>query len=100
MPAVIVPDQAAVLDWVFADGPPKQAVVYDNNHNQDFHALVPQSVPKEQHWVNEEQRLYDALEVERLFKEKETKAKVSYSCCLLIYIVKVCISDKTCFVED
>lgn len=75
--AVVVPDQACVLDWVFADGPPQQATVYDNNSRQDFHAIVPNAVPDELYWVQEEQEIYRRLQAERRLKEEEIRLKVS-----------------------
>lgn len=72
---VTVPDQALVLDWVFADGPPQQARVYDNNQRQDFHAVVPQSIPDEMYWVEEEHRIYKRLQEERRLREEAIRAK-------------------------
>ncbi|KAL8461437.1 hypothetical protein ACS0TY_032779 [Phlomoides rotata] len=72
---VLVPDRALVLDWVFADGPPQQAVVYDNNNLQDFHTIVPKSVPEELYWVEEEQRIFRRLQTERRLREEEIRAK-------------------------
>ncbi|RDX77745.1 Soluble starch synthase 3, chloroplastic/amyloplastic, partial [Mucuna pruriens] len=69
---VVVPDQALVLDWVFADGPPQKAVVYDNNHKQDFHAIVPAATPD---WVEEEQLIYRKLQEERRLREEAICAK-------------------------
>jgi len=75
--AVIVPDQALVLDWVFADGPPQKAGVYDNNHKQDFHAIVPMGTPDEQYWVEEEQLIYRKFQEERRLRDEAIRAKVS-----------------------
>nr|CAB40374.1 Starch synthase isoform SS III [Vigna unguiculata] len=72
---VVVPDQALVLDWVFADGPPQNAVVYDNNRMQDFHAIVPMATPDAQYWVEEEQLIYRKLQEERKLKEEVIRAK-------------------------
>ncbi|KAI3440149.1 uncharacterized protein J3R85_003759 [Psidium guajava] len=72
---VVVPDQALVLDWVFADGPPHSAVVYDNNHRQDFHAIVPNSRLEELYWVEEEHRIYRKLQEERRSREEAIRAK-------------------------
>ncbi|KAG4960127.1 hypothetical protein JHK87_036760 [Glycine soja] len=72
---VVVPDQALVLDWVFADGPPKKAVVYDNNRKQDFHAIVPGAIPDEQYWVDEEQLIYRKFQEERRLREDAIRAK-------------------------
>ncbi|KAH6822132.1 starch synthase 3 [Perilla frutescens var. hirtella] len=72
---VVVPDGALVLDWVFADGPPHQAVVYDNNNFQDFHAIVPNSIPDELYWVDEEQRIFRRLQTERRLREEAIRAK-------------------------
>ncbi|XP_068323950.1 starch synthase 3, chloroplastic/amyloplastic-like [Pyrus communis] len=73
---VVVPEQAVVLDWVFADGPPQNAVLYDNNHRHDFHAMVPKSIPEELDWVEEEHQIYKKLQEERRLKEEAIRAKV------------------------
>ncbi|XP_009357455.2 LOW QUALITY PROTEIN: starch synthase 3, chloroplastic/amyloplastic [Pyrus x bretschneideri] len=73
---VVVPEQAFVLDWVFADGPPQNAVLYDNNHRHDFHAIVPKSIPEELDWVEEEHQIYKKLQEERRLKEEAIRAKV------------------------
>ncbi|KAI6704051.1 hypothetical protein NL676_013187 [Syzygium grande] len=72
---VVVPDQAVVLDWVFADGPPHNAVVYDNNHRQDFHAIVPNSITEELYWVEEEHQIYRKLQEDRRLREEAIRAK-------------------------
>ncbi|TQD93339.1 hypothetical protein C1H46_021008 [Malus baccata] len=72
---VVVPEQAIVLDWVFADGPPQNAVLYDNNHRHDFHAIVPKSIPEEQYWVEEEHQIYKKLQEERRLREEAIRAK-------------------------
>ncbi|XP_015958619.1 soluble starch synthase 3, chloroplastic/amyloplastic [Arachis duranensis] len=70
---VVVPEQAFVLDWVFADGPPQNAIVYDNNSNQDFHAIV--TIPDEKYWVELEQLIYQKLQEERKLREEAIHAK-------------------------
>ncbi|XP_043807776.1 soluble starch synthase 3, chloroplastic/amyloplastic isoform X2 [Manihot esculenta] len=72
---VVVPDRALLLDWVFADGPPQSAMVYDNNHRQDFHAIVPMSIPEELFWVEEEHQMYRKLQEERQLREQAMHAK-------------------------
>ncbi|KAK7303299.1 hypothetical protein RJT34_14202 [Clitoria ternatea] len=72
---VIVPDQAFILDWVFADGPPQKAVIYDNNKKIDFHAIVPMTIPDEQYWTVEEQLIYKKLQEERRLKEEAIHIK-------------------------
>ncbi|KAJ1427192.1 Starch synthase, catalytic domain [Sesbania bispinosa] len=72
---VVVPDQAFVLDWVFADGPPHNAIVYDNNRRQDFHAIVTKATPDEEYWVREEQLIYRKLQEERRLREEAIRAK-------------------------
>ncbi|XP_057960630.1 starch synthase 3, chloroplastic/amyloplastic [Malania oleifera] len=72
---VVVPDRALVLDWVFADGPPQNATLYDNNHLQDFHAIVPKCIPEELYWVEEEHQIYKKLQEERRLREEATRAK-------------------------
>ncbi|KAL1537324.1 Soluble starch synthase 3, chloroplastic/amyloplastic [Salvia divinorum] len=72
---VVVPDRALVLDWVLADGPPQQAVVYDNNNMQDFHAIVPKSIAEELYWAEEEQILFRKLQTERRSREEAIRAK-------------------------
>lgn len=74
---VEIPDEALVLDWVFADGPPQKANVYDNNNRQDFHAAVPQSVPEEQYWAEEEERIFQRLQDERRKMKEAVRAKVN-----------------------
>lgn len=71
----IVPDRALVLDWVFADGPPQHAMVYDNNHRQDFHAIVPKCIPEQQYWIEEEHKIYRKLQEERRLREEAIHAK-------------------------
>ncbi|XP_078433725.1 starch synthase 3 isoform X2 [Wolffia australiana] len=72
---VLVPDRAIVLDWVFADGPPKNAKIYDNNKNQDFHATVPNCISEEIIWADEEEYTYNKLQEERKSKEEAVKRK-------------------------
>ncbi|KAL0398771.1 UNVERIFIED_CONTAM: Soluble starch synthase 3, chloroplastic/amyloplastic [Sesamum radiatum] len=72
---VTIPDRALVLDWVFADGPPQQAITYDNNGRQDFHAIVPNSIPEELYWAEEEQQIYKRLQAERRLREEAARAK-------------------------
>ena len=66
------------MDWVFADGPPQKAIVYDNNHRQDFRAIVPQSIPEELYWVEEEHKTYRKLQEERRLREEAIRVKVIY----------------------
>nr|Q43846.1 RecName: Full=Soluble starch synthase 3, chloroplastic/amyloplastic; AltName: Full=Soluble starch synthase III; Short=SS III; Flags: Precursor [Solanum tuberosum]CAA65065.1 glycogen (starch) synthase [Solanum tuberosum] len=73
---VVIPDQALFLDWVFADGPPKHAIAYDNNHRQDFHAIVPNHIPEELYWVEEEHQIFKTLQEERRLREAAMRAKV------------------------
>ncbi|TYI81887.1 hypothetical protein E1A91_D05G185100v1 [Gossypium mustelinum] len=72
---VVVPGRALVLDWVFADGPPKVATIYDNNNYQDFHAVVPKSIPEEMFWVEEEHQIFRKLQAERKLREEAIRAK-------------------------
>lgn len=72
---VVVPDRALVLDWVFADGPPQIATLYDNNHLQDFHAIVPKCIPEELYWVEEEHQIFKKLQEERRLKEEAVRTK-------------------------
>ncbi|RVX08139.1 Starch synthase 3, chloroplastic/amyloplastic [Vitis vinifera] len=72
---VVVPERALVLDWVFADGPPQRASLYDNNHREDFHAIVPQSISEELYWVEEEYQIYKKLQEERWLREEAIRAK-------------------------
>ncbi|KAK9268063.1 hypothetical protein L1049_010502 [Liquidambar formosana] len=72
---VVVPDRALVLDWVFADGPPQNASLYDNNHRQDFHAIVPKCIPEELIWVEEEHRIFKKLQEERRLREEAMRAR-------------------------
>lgn len=72
---VAIPDQAFVLDWVFADGPPQNASCYDNNNYEDFHAIVPKPLRDELYWVEEEHRIYQRLQDERRAREEAMRAK-------------------------
>ncbi|KAI9128166.1 hypothetical protein K1719_001159 [Acacia pycnantha] len=72
---VVVPDQACLLDWVFANGPPGKASVYDNNRRQDFHSIVPNGMPNEQSWAGEEQLIYQKLQEERRLRKEAISAK-------------------------
>ncbi|KAJ6397126.1 hypothetical protein OIU77_022047 [Salix suchowensis] len=72
---VVVPDRAFILDWVFANGPPQSATVYDNNHRQDFHSIVPNGIPEELYWVEEEHQIYRKLQEERRLREEAIRAK-------------------------
>ncbi|KAG2267955.1 hypothetical protein Bca52824_062510 [Brassica carinata] len=73
---VIVPVRALVVDWVFADGPPEGAFLYDNNSRQDFHALVPLTTPEEVYWSEEEDRMSGKLQEERRLKEEAMRIKM------------------------
>ncbi|KAJ8545670.1 hypothetical protein K7X08_018253 [Anisodus acutangulus] len=72
---VVIPDRALVLDWVFADGPPKNAIAYDNNHRQDFHAIVTKRIPEELYWAEEEHKIFKTLQEERKRREEAMRAK-------------------------
>ncbi|THU65148.1 hypothetical protein C4D60_Mb05t00610 [Musa balbisiana] len=72
---VAVPGRALVLDWVFADGPPGKAVVYDNNNSQDFHAVVPKSIPEVVSWVEEENEIYRKFQEDRRSKEEAIRKR-------------------------
>ncbi|KAK8501951.1 hypothetical protein V6N13_023271 [Hibiscus sabdariffa] len=72
---VVIPCQALLLDWVFADGPPKAATIYDNNNCQDFHAIVPKGIPEELYWDEEEQQIVKKLRKERKLIEEAIRAK-------------------------
>ncbi|XP_071742541.1 starch synthase 3, chloroplastic/amyloplastic-like [Rutidosis leptorrhynchoides] len=72
---VVVPNRSLVLDWVFADGPPQHASLYDNNNRKDFHAIVSISVPHELFWAEEEHEIYKKLQTERRLREEEIHAK-------------------------
>ena len=88
---VVVPNRALVLDWVFADGPPHQARVYDNNDRQDFRAIVPRRVPEDHYWVEEEHQIYQNLQEERRIREEAICAKVD----VLKNIFKRCCQNGT-----
>nr|GEV69856.1 starch synthase 3, chloroplastic/amyloplastic [Tanacetum cinerariifolium] len=72
---VVVPNRSLVLDWVFADGPPQRATLYDNNSRKDFHAVVPISIPQDLFWAEEEDEIYKKLQTERRLREEEIHAK-------------------------
>ncbi|KAF8090704.1 hypothetical protein N665_0469s0039 [Sinapis alba] len=73
---VRVPVRALVIDWVFADGPPEGALLYDNNSRQDFHALVPLTTPEEVYWSEEEDLMFRKLQEERRLKEEAMRVKM------------------------
>ncbi|KFK43443.1 hypothetical protein AALP_AA1G125900 [Arabis alpina] len=73
---VIVPCGALVIDWVFADGPPKGAFLYDNNSYQDFHALVPRRTSEYIYWLEEENLVLRKLQEERRLKEEAMRVKM------------------------
>ncbi|KAG5011257.1 hypothetical protein JHK87_019772 [Glycine soja] len=79
---VVVPDQAVVLDWVFADGPPGNASSYDNNNVQDFHAIVTKVIPDEETWVWEERTIFRKLQEKRRLREEAMRAKVEKTACI------------------
>ncbi|CAL1372657.1 unnamed protein product [Linum trigynum] len=72
---VVVPEGALVLDWVFADGPPQSAAMYDNNRSQDFHAILPNSIPEDLYWVEEEDNIYNKLQEGRRLREEALRVK-------------------------
>nr|XP_043609167.1 soluble starch synthase 3, chloroplastic/amyloplastic [Erigeron canadensis] len=72
---VVVPNRSLVLDWVFADGPPQHATMYDNNDRKDFHAIVPITIPQDLFWAEEEHEIYKTLQAERRIREEEIRAK-------------------------
>uniref|UniRef100_A0A1D1XIW6 starch synthase n=1 Tax=Anthurium amnicola TaxID=1678845 RepID=A0A1D1XIW6_9ARAE len=72
---VVIPDRALVMDWVFADGPPQNAKVYDNNNHQDFHAIVPNCISEELYWAEEEHQIYRKLQEERKIKVEAVSMK-------------------------
>lgn len=82
--AVVVPDQVLVLDWVFADGPPQSAIVYDNNQRQDFHAVVAKPIPEGLFSFEEEHQKHRKPQEERQLREEDIRAKV-----ILLVTVKV-----------
>lgn len=51
--------------------------MYDNNHRQDFHAVVPKGIPEEMYWVEEEHQIFRKLQEERKLREEAVRAKVS-----------------------
>ncbi|XP_073003486.1 soluble starch synthase 3, chloroplastic/amyloplastic-like [Typha latifolia] len=72
---VVVPEQAFILDWVFADGPPRKAEVYDNNALQDFHATVPDYMSEELFWFEEEHRICRKLQEARKINQEAARRK-------------------------
>ena len=75
---VVLPQRAYVLDWVFADGPPGNARIYDNNGRQDFHSILPNNMTEEEYWAEEEQRIYTRLLQE--WREREEAIRMKVSC--------------------
>ncbi|KAF8651227.1 hypothetical protein HU200_063474 [Digitaria exilis] len=72
---VTLPERALVLDWVFADGPPGNATNYDNNGRQDFHAIIPNNIPEDMFWVEEEHKIFRRLQQERREREVADRLK-------------------------
>ncbi|XP_039814940.1 starch synthase 3, chloroplastic/amyloplastic-like isoform X3 [Panicum virgatum] len=72
---VVLPQRAYALDWVFADGPPGNARIYDNNGRQDFHSILPNNMTEEEYWAEEEQRIYTRLLQERREREEAIRMK-------------------------
>nr|CAB3488322.1 unnamed protein product [Digitaria exilis] len=76
---VTLPERALVLDWVFADGPPGNATNYDNNGRQDFHAIIPNNIPEDMFWVEEEHKIFRRLQQERREREVADRLKAENS---------------------
>ncbi|GJN39488.1 hypothetical protein PR202_gb28610 [Eleusine coracana subsp. coracana] len=76
---VVLPQRAYVLDWVFADGPPGNARIFDNNDRQDFHAILPNNKTEVEYWMEEEQRIYTRLQQEWREREEAVKRKAELS---------------------
>eukprot|EP00252_Welwitschia_mirabilis_P009331 TRINITY_DN21856_c0_g1_i2.p1 TRINITY_DN21856_c0_g1~~TRINITY_DN21856_c0_g1_i2.p1 ORF type:complete len:1127 (+),score=268.55 TRINITY_DN21856_c0_g1_i2:154-3534(+) len=72
---VVVPDRAFMLNWVFANGPPGNANVYDNNNYQDFHAVVPKAISEDLYWVEEEHKIFLKLQNERRQRKEAAQKK-------------------------
>eukprot|EP00897_Mesotaenium_endlicherianum_P010422 jgi/Mesen1/9408/ME000614S08673 len=66
-----VPEDAFMLNWVLADGPPKKATVYDNNSMQDYAATVGGPEREAAYFADVEARLVKQLEQERAEAEKK-----------------------------
>lgn len=90
--AVVLPEKAIVLDWVFANAPPRNASVYDNNNNKDFRALVSKVIPDEETWILEQERIYIKLQEQRRLKEAALAAKVIYKEYIKFHIFKLIVS--------
>ncbi|GJN09443.1 hypothetical protein PR202_ga27450 [Eleusine coracana subsp. coracana] len=76
---VVLPQRAYVLDWVFADGTPGNARIFDNNDRQDFHAILPNNKTEVEYWMEEEQRIYTRLQQEWREREEAVKRKAELS---------------------
>ncbi|KAJ7528847.1 hypothetical protein O6H91_15G022700 [Diphasiastrum complanatum] len=75
---VYVQESAYMLNWVFADGPPNSAKLYDNNNYQDFHGLVPRSMLEDLYWAIVEDEVYKNLRLKRQEQEKAEKKKAEH----------------------
>lgn len=95
--AVVLPDRAIVLDWVFADGSPQRATAFDNNRRQDFHAIVPES-SFEELTLFEEEQIYNKLQAERQLREGAIQAKVCFCNLYLKMKLFMVFKDICCFV--
>ncbi|XP_068504356.1 starch synthase 3, chloroplastic/amyloplastic-like [Phaseolus vulgaris] len=74
---VVILEQAVVLDWVFANGPPGNASEYDNNNHKDFHTIVTnKGMPNKETWISEEEKIYIKLQEKRRLREEAALVKV------------------------
>ncbi|XP_047164111.1 starch synthase 3, chloroplastic/amyloplastic-like [Vigna umbellata] len=87
---VVVPEKVIVLDWVFANAPPRNASAYDNNNNKDFRALLSKVIPDEETWILEQERIYIKLQEQRRLKEEALAAKLEKTA-----IIKAETKEKT-----
>ncbi|KAL2641893.1 hypothetical protein R1flu_009480 [Riccia fluitans] len=75
---VKVPEKAYMLNWVFADGPPDSARVYDNNDYRDFHGIVAQTVTEDVYWAEFEKEEYERLQKERKARHEAAMKKAAH----------------------
>ncbi|BBN03016.1 starch synthase [Marchantia polymorpha subsp. ruderalis] len=72
---VKVPEKAYMLNWVFADGPPETARLYDNNDYRDFHGVVTNTLAEDAYWGQFEEEVYEKLQKERQARREEAERK-------------------------
>eukprot|EP00271_Cylindrocystis_brebissonii_P019716 TRINITY_DN6165_c0_g1_i1.p2 TRINITY_DN6165_c0_g1~~TRINITY_DN6165_c0_g1_i1.p2 ORF type:complete len:1113 (-),score=272.03 TRINITY_DN6165_c0_g1_i1:5404-8742(-) len=66
---IMVPEDAFMLNWVLADGPPNTAYTFDNNNMEDYAAVVGGPEAEAEHFAQMETKLLVELEEARVKAE-------------------------------